>query len=152
MELTEHRFEELSELKYRIFTCKLGGKHNATALVLSFSGVYGVGSEGNGDAAFMQLISQAAASIWRVDAVVFDFQKLSYTFGNSIWSLFGHGTHPPIGDDAPTALVVSDLCRIGFSTGPVPACFDDLESAIAFVSGPAIAKLDQRLKELGFDD
>jgi hypothetical protein len=91
MNLTEHRFDELSRLLYRVFTCELGGKHNPTALVLQFSGVYGVGSAGNSDATFMRVITLAALSAWRSDAVVFDFRELTYEWGNSIWSLFGHG-------------------------------------------------------------
>jgi hypothetical protein len=114
MELAEHRFDELSRLQYRIFTCALGGKHNARALVLKFSGVYGVGSAGNGDADFMRVIA-------RVEGL-------------------------------PCALVVSDLCRGGFSTcqGFVPPMFDDIESAIHFVGQPARAALEQLLAGLDF--
>ncbi len=78
MELVEHRFDELSRLQYRIFTCDLGGKHNPTALVLKFSGVYGVGSAGNGDAALMTVITRAATSVWPSQAAVFDLRELAY--------------------------------------------------------------------------
>lgn len=154
MELTEHRFEDLSDLKYRIFTCDLGGKHRTTALVLKFSGVYGIGSEGNGDAEFMRIICDAARSTWIPDAIIFDFRELSYQWGNSIWNLFGKGVRTSIADGLPSALVVSDLCRAGFSScaGFVPTPFETMESAIAFVSGPAIALVDQRYKEFGLDD
>lgn len=146
MHLTEHRFEDLSDLKYRIFTCDLGGEHHAQAMVLQFSGTYGVGSEGNGDAEFMRVTSLAALSAWRVHAV----RELDYEWGNSIWSVFGHGIDPSGVERLPVALVVSERCRTGFAScaSLVPKMFDDLESALAFVGPPAIACLDQMFAEL----
>jgi hypothetical protein len=145
MELVEHRFDELSRLQYHVFTCALGGRHNATALVLRFSGVYGVGSAGNGDAGFMRVITQAALSAWHSHAVVFDLRELSYEWGDSIWGVFGRGIPPSGVERLPCALVVSDLCRGGFSSclGLVPPMFDDMESAINFVGEPARVGLEQ---------
>jgi hypothetical protein len=150
VELVEHRFDELSRLQYRIFTCELGGKHNATALVLKFSGVCGAGSEGNVDAGFMRAIARAATSAWHCHAVVFDLRDLAYVWGNSIWHVFGRGIPPSVVEGLPCALVVSDLCKRGFSTcaGFVPTMFDDMESAIAFVGEPARAELDRLFAEL----
>jgi hypothetical protein len=150
MELVEHRFEDLSRLQYRIFTCALGGKHNPAALVLKFSGVYGIGSEGNGDAAFMRMITRATTSAWQPDAVVFDLRELAYEWGDAIWGVFGRKIPASGVEGLPCALVVSDLCRGGFSTcaGFVPPMFDDLESAIAFVAEPAHAELDRILAGL----
>jgi hypothetical protein len=150
MKLVEHRFDELSRLQYRVSTCALGGKHNPMALVLKFSGAYGVGSAGNGDADFMRVITCAATSAWHSHAVVFDLRELSYEWGNSIWGVFGRGIQSSGVEGLPCALVVSDLCRGGFSkcAGLVPAMFDDLESAIAFVAEPARAELDRLFAEL----
>jgi hypothetical protein len=152
MELVERRFDELSHLQYRVFTCALGGKHNATALVLKFSGVYGVGSEGNGDAHFMRVITRAALSAWDSHAVVFDLRELSYEWGDSIWGVFGRGIQPSVVERVPCALVVSDRCRDGFSTcrGLVPPMFDDLESAMTFVGEPARAELERLFEKLDF--
>jgi len=150
MELVERRFDELSRLQYRVFTCDLGGKHNPTALVLRFSGVYGVGSAGNGDADFMRVVTRAATSAWRCHAAVFDLRELAYEWGNSIWGVFGRGFEPSGVEGLPCALVVSDLCRGGFSTcqGLVPPMFNDLDSAVAFVGEPARAALDRMFAEL----
>ena len=153
MELVEHRFDDLSRLQYRVFTCSLGGKHNCMALVLKFSGVYGIGSAGNGDAEFMQVITCAASAAWRSHAVVFDLRDLAYEWGDAIWRVFGRGIEPSGVEGLPCALVVSDLCRGGFSTcaGIVPPMFDDLDSAIAFVAEPARAELDQLFADLDGD-
>ena len=149
MELVEHRFDELSRLQYRIFTCALGGKHNPTALVLKFSGVYGVGSAGNDDAALMRIITHAATSTWLSQAAVFDLRELAYEWGDSIWKVFGRGIETSGVEGLPCALVVSDLCRRGFSScaGFVPPMFDDLDSAIAFVTKPARLELDRLFAE-----
>jgi hypothetical protein len=150
MDLIEHRFEELSCLQYRIFSYDLGGKHRPTALVLRFAGVYGVGSAGNGDAEFMRVITRAALEAWHCHAVVFDLRELAYDWGDAIWRVFGRGIRSSGVEDLPCALVVSDLCRGGFSTcrGLVPPMFDDLESALAFVAEPARAELERMFAEL----
>jgi hypothetical protein len=150
MDLVERRFDELSRLRYRIFTCALGGKHNPTALVLRFAGTYGVGSAGNGDADFMRVITFASTSAWHCHAVVFDLRELVYEWGNPIWGVFGRGVELSGVEGLPCALVVSDLCRGGFSTcrGLVPPMFDDLESAVAFVGEPARAELERLLAQL----
>jgi hypothetical protein len=150
MDLVERRFDSLSRLQYRIFTCALGGKHNPTALVLRFAGTYGVGSAGNGDGDFMRVITRAATSAWHCHAVVYDLRELAYEWGDSIWGVFGHGVPPSGVEGLPCALVVSDSCRGGFSTcrGLVPPMFEDLESAITFVGEPARAKLERLFAKL----
>lgn len=147
MQLIEHRFEELSHLQYRVFTCQVGGKHDPTILVLKFSGAYGIGSEGNCDATLMQAITNAALSTWYSHAIVFDLREMRYEWGDAIWRVFGRGAQSHFVEGLPIALVVSDLCRSGFMSCQVlvPPIFDDLESAIAFVSEPARNKLKQLL-------
>ena len=150
MELVEHRFEELGSLRYLVFTCQLGGKHHATGLILRFSGVFGIGSAGNGNADFMRVITRAALEAWHSHAVVWDLSELAYEWGNGIWTVFGRNAINTGAVPLPSALVVSDLCRGGFSTcrGMVPPMFDDLESAVASVAGPAVAALDRLFGEL----
>src|SRR5262249_39766417 len=116
-----------------------------------FSGVYGEGSAGNGDADFMRVITRAALSAWHSPPVVFDLRELDYQWGDAIWSVFGfgRGVHSSGVENLPRALVVSDLCRGGVSTrrGLVPAMFNDLETALAFVAEPARAELERLFAE-----
>jgi hypothetical protein len=114
--------------------------------------VYGVGPAGNGDADFMRVVTRAALSAWHSHAVVFDLRELAYEWGNAIWAVFGRGIPCSGVEGLPCALVVSDLCRGGFSTcrGMVPPMFDDLGPAIAFVGEPARAELDRLLADLDF--
>jgi hypothetical protein len=154
MDLVEHRFDELSRLQYRIFTCDLGGKHNPTALLLRFVGTFGVGSAGNKDADFMRVITGAAISAWRCHAVVFDLRELAYVWGNGIWDVFRDGVQTSGVKRLPCALVVSDLCRRGFSTcrRVVPPMFEDLETAMTFVAEPAHAALERLFAKLDGGD
>ncbi len=132
MELIEHRFDSLSDIKYRIFTCDISGKRSATAIVLRFSGTYGYGSLGNGDGHFMRTVTLSALSLWSVEAIVFDMRELHYKWGDTIWGLYGCSIDPSGIGDLPYATVVSELCRAGITScesigGPL---FDDVESAI----------------------
>jgi hypothetical protein len=138
VELVEHTFEELGNLRYRMFTCPLAGEQYATALVIRFSGVFGIGSAGNGNAALMRVVTRAGLDAWGCRAVVFDLRELAYEWGNGIWEAFSRAVEAGRGKRLPCALVVSELCRNGFSScaGMVPPMFDDLEAAVAFVARP----------------
>lgn len=145
MQLTELRFDSVSDIKYRIFTCDISGKRSATAMVLQFSGTYGHGSQGNGDGHFMRTTTLSALSLWSVEAVVFDLRELRYEWGNTIWGMYGRSFDPSGIGDLPYATVVSDLCRAGFQSceGIVGPLFDDLEAAVENVRPRAQAYLDR---------
>jgi len=152
MNLSEHSFEQLSDIQYRVFTTKLGGKISPSALVLEFVGRYGHGSGGNDDATFMRAITLSAISAWDAGAVLFDLRELDYEWGDEIWSVFGSQSIPPAMLEEPQALIVSDRCREGFSTcsDMVPEMFDDLDSAIAYVRQERLIRRGQsRAKRLG---
>ena len=53
-------------------------------LVMSFSGEYRPGSAGNTDAAFMCGASAAGVNAFSPDAVIFDFSKLKYVWGDML--------------------------------------------------------------------
>ena len=143
MQLVERHLEDLSAIRCRIYTCEFRTEHDQTVLVLAFSGKYGIGSEGNGDAAYMIGVRRAAMAAWEGDALVYDLRELSYEWGNAIWALFCGGFGDIDLRGTPSALVVSDLCREGFATcsGRVPPMFNDLESALQHVEKEAEAKL-----------
>ena len=89
MELHERRLEDLSGLKCRIFTVALPSKRSVKqVMVISFEGEYGIGSEGNDDACFMQVMTIAALQAWHVSALVFDLRQMRYEWGNSLASVF----------------------------------------------------------------
>lgn len=87
MQLVERHLEDLSAIRCRIYTCEFRTEHDQTVLVLAFSGKYGIGSEGNGDAAYMIGVRRAAIAAWEGDALVYDLRELSYEWGNAILDL-----------------------------------------------------------------
>ncbi|MBN9519395.1 hypothetical protein J0H58_12875 [bacterium] len=138
MEIRDFDLHTLSALSYRMRTCEFGGTWNPTALILEFSGVYGWGSQGNGDADFIAAIKAAALEVLHVEAVVFDFREMSYEWGNRIWEVL-HCRRPDGDTSLPVAMVISDECRPGFAgcTKMVPPMFESLEQALRFVEGPS---------------
>jgi hypothetical protein len=148
MQLVERHLEDLSAIRHRIYTCEFSTEHKPTALVLAFSGTYQVGSEGNGDAAYMIGVRRAAMATWDTDALVYDLRELKYEWGNAIWSLFRGSFGDVDLRGTPSALVVSDLCREGFSScsGSVPPMFDDLDSALQHVEKEAEERLKGNLQ------
>jgi hypothetical protein len=147
MSIHEVNLCDLSSLRSRTYICEFGGEHNPEALIFEFSGRYGIGSGGNDAAAYMGAVKSAWLAVRHVHALVFDLRQLEYEWGNAIWSVFRWGyddSSLQLQEDGPkavfpTALVISDLCRKGFSTcrGMVPPMFDDLEQALKFVEVPA---------------
>jgi hypothetical protein len=140
MVIHEFKLTELSSLTLRTYVCELEGKWSCRALILEFSGKYRYGSEGNADADFIEAMKAAAVAYIGPEAIVYDFRGMSYEWGNRIWNVLP--TRYQAGSEEtylPTAMVVSEMSRRGFSTcaGMVPPMFDDLESALRRVEGPA---------------
>lgn len=150
MQLTPHRFDDLSDIQYQIFTQTDAGTRRATVMVLQFTGTFGDGSAGNDDGVFMRMITLAALSVWRTHGVVFDLRELNYVWGDKIWEIFGHGIHPPGVEKLPYATVISDRCREGFATcmSIVEPVFEELEAAVANVRDRAQRALDNMWAEI----
>lgn len=84
MELIEHTFEELSLLKYRIFTTCLPNVPNKNVLVVAFEGEYGYGCKGNSDSTYIHAMLTAAEAVWETSFVVLDYRAMSYQWGDQL--------------------------------------------------------------------
>jgi hypothetical protein len=113
-------------------------------LIVAFEGEYGVGSAGNPDAAFMCGASAAGVEAFWPDAVIFDFSRLKYVWGDMLESVYN--TAPKLLDEAKQrfAVLVGPECReavrtleLGeFSTEPlssIPWAHETLESACEYL-------------------
>ena len=148
MKVSEVKFEDLSEITYRIFLreypsieSSVGG---ARILVIEFNGKHRIGSEGNNDSVFMATIVRAAMNVWYVDGIVLDFSDLIYEWGNSIGDVLLAGKSV-LGRKFPTAVVVSELSRPALesaqpfyaadsqSGGQAKWLFADLNSAAVYI-------------------
>lgn len=88
IKLTPRKFEDLSSLKYSMFTCPLitwpdGGMQ---CLVIQFRGECGKSTENNGSGyeLFMSTIIKAAMTAWQPVALVLDLRQLKYVWGDEM--------------------------------------------------------------------
>jgi len=84
MELVEHTFAELSELKYRIYTTLLPNVLHREVLVIAFEAEYGYGCKGNGDAIFINAVITGARAAWASSFFVLDYRGLNYAWGDML--------------------------------------------------------------------
>ena len=145
MKLNEIKFEDLSDITYRMFLYECAhsdeANHRPKVLVIEFVGNHGIGSEGNNDSLFMATVIKAALNIWYVDGLVLDFGKLAYEWGDTIGDVLLAGKSFS-GRKFPTAVIVSGICKPALeSAQPFYAIegdqqkwlFDDFESANSYI-------------------
>jgi hypothetical protein len=131
------------------------GEPGRVALIIRFTGQYGVGCKGNGDAVYMRAVASAGLEPWHPNRSVFDFRELEYVWGDMLDSVLRTGqgrvsvmellASGKISDsknmqamDIPTAVVVSDKCRKAVTSLLVEEMleeltkwlFDSLEAAL----------------------
>jgi len=148
MQVKEISFRDLSQISYRMLLYEFPKEETAyrgdRVLSIEFSGEHGVGSEGNGDSLFMESTIKIAIQVWPVEALILDFRKLSYEWGNSIGGVLLAGK-AIMGSSFPTVAVVSDLCKDALErASPFYAVqpeswektkwlFDDVETALIYI-------------------
>jgi hypothetical protein len=110
-------------------------------LVLSFSGRYRPGHYGAPDAGFIRGIMQAALGAWRPEALILDFRRLDYVWGDEMEEVLGCRGEIEL----PYAVVVGDPCRPAITTlvrqfhpeivsaTELKHIFDDMEGAWKYV-------------------
>jgi hypothetical protein len=84
MELVEHTFEELSKLKYRIYTTTLSNECQNNVLVVAFEGEYGFGCKGNADARLIAAIIAGVRAAWESSYFVLDYRSMTYEWGDML--------------------------------------------------------------------
>jgi hypothetical protein len=142
--LTPRKFKDVSSIEYSLFTCPLITWPDKNVLVAEFRGE----CRDNGDADFMTGIIKAANEVWFVSALILDWRKLKYEWGNEIAQPMGAlGIHRVNNKNisAPTAIIVSDLNSSGLTSlvnqemdgKPEELLFNSLEEALAAVDKQA---------------
>jgi hypothetical protein len=117
-----------SDIKFSATIYELGESgEELQALVIKFSGSYGYGSAGNGDAIYMIAIRDYLVNCTLPSAIVFDLRELSYEWGNAIWDLFRC--------DEPFATLLTDRPN----SSKNPAVFDNVEQALDYLTPRARA-------------
>jgi hypothetical protein len=140
-QLKERKLEELSNLRYRIYTYPLEEESYPEAVMVAFEGEYGIGSKGNGDAVFMRAVIMMALEAWQPQALVIDLREMTYVWGDYIVTAIAAGQGRYFDMPFPTAIVVSDRNRQGLTSlisdemdaDPSQWLFDTLEEAVRAV-------------------
>src|SRR5262245_59877574 len=87
MPLNPVTFENGTDIRYELQLETSGEKPRI--LVLSFSGRYRPGHQGAPDASFIRGITQAATGVWRPAALILDFRRLDYVWGDEMEEVIG---------------------------------------------------------------
>lgn len=106
---------DVSPLEYEISTRVPSGSRIAV-LVVSFVGKYRYGSEGEPDARLMEAVISSARIAYRPDAIVLDFIRLDYEWGDDLGRVVsaatGHSQHAQL----PVTAAIGSRCWAGWST------------------------------------
>jgi len=114
MRVVERRFDELSSLRYQVYSAEL--KSGLDVLIVAFSGNYRQGAGGDGDATFMRANTRAALSAWPSFGLVLDFRELEYKFGDMMASVLSCAEDQWVDAEFPVRIIVSDRCREGIQS------------------------------------
>lgn len=139
MKPVPHAFDELSRLKYSIYTCAYPSAPDREFLIVAFGGEYRPGPGGDSDGLFMTAIVKAALAVWSGWGFILDLRKLRYEGGDAIAHALGAGEQ--VWDDLryPTRIVCSDSCKAGLERvlgeqlceEPAEWLFDSYQTAVA---------------------
>lgn len=146
MQLTKIELVPDHAISYEIFCTQMPSATHLDVLIMKFSGVYGIGSKGNGDAQFMTAMTKAAISYTAPFGLIFDFTDLSYQWGDRMSDVILAGEHHWADAEMPFAIVVSDKCVEAMtSLLKVELDMDDL-TLLHHTLTSALAYIDQAQK------
>lgn len=128
--------KKYSDIKVKYFLGELDGEN---ILIVKFSGIYGLGSAGNGDAQYMYACLNMAKSLYDYRALIIDLTQLDYQWGDMIDQIF-----PKTTDDYDIeVMVIGKKCQkaihslIEMDWGNDEALrsriFDNVADALAFI-------------------
>ena len=118
-------------------------------LIIGFSGEYRSGSSGNPDADFMIEFSELAVESCNPAAVIFDFSKLKYEWGDMLEAVYSAAPTDTATGNARFAVVVGPHCADAIRTlelgelsdeplSSIPWVHSNISSAHAYLCGVAL--------------
>ncbi|WP_193726845.1 hypothetical protein [Paenibacillus guangzhouensis] len=100
--------EELSSIQYEVHLGSSNTVDYLEIMILKFTGIYGYGSDGNSDAAYMTAIGKAVLEAWEPGGLIIDLRDLTYDWGDRIESIFSIGNDKYSDIPFPVSLIVGD--------------------------------------------
>jgi hypothetical protein len=145
MKPVQHTFEELSRLKYSIYTCPYPSMPEREFLIVAFGGEYRSGPEGDSDGLFMTAIVKAALAVWSGWGLILDFRKLKFEGGDAITHALGAGEQ--VWDDLhyPTRIVCTETSRAAVEKVLGEQLCEDPAEWIFDSYQPAVSSLETHL-------
>ncbi len=83
--MIEHKFSDLSQLTYRIFTIDRRVRHTVSLTILEWTGIYGHGFAWKRRCGVHASDNAGRIVPWHSHGVIFDLRNLHYEWGNGIW-------------------------------------------------------------------
>ncbi|GAB7045532.1 hypothetical protein [Catenuloplanes indicus] len=105
--ITPRALSDLSAVQYRFATVRRAAHARDDLLIVTFTGSYGVGSAGNGDAAAMRAVIALGRRAFTPAGVVLDLRGLTYEWGDMMADVLNDAIVARVNP----AVVVSDACR-----------------------------------------
>ena len=146
---TEIKLEELNpEELSKINVEYLKGNSRITdyydILTIKYSGKYGIGSAGNGDAQYMFAKGEYGLNCYEPMAAILDLSEIEYEWGDMMDLVINIGSNQYMDAEFPVALVIGEKCSEAIGTlihgtdskesaTTKDWIFDDFESAWEFV-------------------
>lgn len=130
---SDWKFERvaLGDLSTITASYRIGSRGDARRiLVVRFRGEYRPGSAGNSDAAFMCGVSAAGVNAFRPYAVIFDFSKLRYVWGDMLEAVYDTAPRFLNSETQRFAVVVGPECEKAIRTLELGENSDEPISAI----------------------
>src|SRR5438477_2634638 len=109
-------FDDLSQLKHKVFISDTGSTRSHAFLVVRYQGIYRDGATGEGDALYIVATAKAAREAWWGPCTVLDLRDLEYRWGDEMEWIISIGRDPVTGCHAPLAIVVGDKCRVALKS------------------------------------
>ena len=141
MKLTKIEIIPENKITLEVFCAAMPSVAYLKVLVMKFSGVYGDGSGGNGDANYMSSMTLAALSFTDPFGLIFDFTHLSYDLGDMMTNVIFVGENRWVNDKFPLAIIVSDKCEVAItsllrqehSMEDLSLLHESLDSALSYI-------------------
>lgn len=105
--------EKVSDVRVEYFLGNCSVK-SSSILVVKFAGVYGIGSEGNGDAAYMYMKGLAGITIYEPYGIILDLRDLDYKWGDMMDYVFNLMSKGIVENGG--AVIVGEMCREAIGT------------------------------------
>lgn len=114
--LKELNPEDLSEIKVQYLqgSSRITDYHDI--LTIKYSGKYGIGSAGNGDAQYMYAKGEYGLNCYEPMAAILDLSEIEYEWGDMMDLVFNIGSNQYIDTEFPIALVIGEKCSEAIGT------------------------------------